>query len=526
MGSFVILISSLLMISCVNRPPLRAPAEVTRANDDGSTVENTYDAHCPDSAQSLEQAESAADLVRNSKKHIEESIQEARTQQATHIQSTASIHFRSQSCDDFTKLRQAAETIRGRVLNIDEAIKNLEERIKTSHAILNVVRSGIQGRHIVCIDNCMDVLRKTSTECRHSCGLSETQMSHYLPILDEEARPKNCRALTNEVAGTLERSHNRMIGAVQQNMPATIEVIKKALKDYQALRGSYQTEFTRLENAVNQFPNPQCARDYKKWLDYIRNNVRRVYRLGEDGATIATAFMVDSGTPGQALPVTAVHVARTLRASDDRLDPSTLYFDRPDNSDKIDFAQPREVVDANVREKVENGQVLNFRVTPQTHDRARDIAIGDARRENRNQFMPVISSTEKPRVGQRFVLAGFPSNRNSEFTTHDCTFKGYGSIDQYSNERTYLIYCPSAESMVSGMSGGPLIDQSGRVWGVAHAADDGDTNLIHVSPLSRSSDGRTRMGIQETFDSDDCYRLANETYERHRCRIRPNNPDL
>lgn len=526
MGRVVFILFPIVLISCVHRAPLRAPAEVTRTPTDAPSVEAAYDAHCPDSAKSIEQAERAADLVRNSKKIIEEGVQEARAHQATHIQSTASIQFQSQNCDDFTKLRQAAETVRGRVLNIDEVIKSLQEQMKSSQDILNVVRGGITGRNIVCIDNCMDVLRKTSTECRQSCGISEPLMAQYLPLLDEDARPKNCRALTSEVAGTLERSHHRMIGAVQQNMPATIEVIKKALKDYMALRGSYQTEFSRLEKAVNQFPNPQCARDYRKWLDYIKNNVRRVYRVGEDGATVATAFLVDSGTPRQALPITAVHVARTAHGNDDRLEPSTLYFDRPDNSDRIDFTQPREVVDANIRAKVENGQVLNFRVTPQTHDRARDIAIGDVRSENRNQFMPVIPSTEKPRVGQRFVLAGFPSNRNSEFTTHDCTFRGYGSIAQYSNERTYLIYCPSAESMVSGMSGGPLIDSSGRVWGVAHAADDGDTNLIHVSPLSRSSDGRTRMGIQETFDSDDCYHVVNETYQRHRCRIRPNNSDL
>ncbi len=65
------------------------------------------------------------------------------------------------------------------------------------------------------------------------------------------------------------------------------------------------------------------------------------------------------------------------------------------------------MVDANVRAKVANGQVLNFRVTPQTHDRARDIALGDVRAESRTQFMPVISSDERPRLGQRFTLAGF-----------------------------------------------------------------------------------------------------------------------
>ncbi len=51
---------------------------------------------------------------------------------------------------------------------------------------------------------------------------------------------------------------------------------------------------------------------------------------------------MDSGTPGQALPVTAVHVARTLDATNDRLEASTLYFDRPDSTDKIDFNQSPE----------------------------------------------------------------------------------------------------------------------------------------------------------------------------------------
>ncbi len=62
--------------------------------------------------------------------------------------------------------------------------------------------------------------------------------------------------LSREVSGTLESSHNRMISAAQQSMPATIEAIKKAIKDYMSLRTNYQGEFSRLKRRLITFPMP------------------------------------------------------------------------------------------------------------------------------------------------------------------------------------------------------------------------------------------------------------------------------
>jgi hypothetical protein len=70
-----------------------------------------------------------------------------------------------------------------------------------------------------------------------------------------------------------------------------------------------------------------------------------------------------------------------------------------------------------------------------------------------------------------------------------------------------------------GVSGGSMLDEKGRVWGV-NSVSEPYTSTIKVIPLSAGHDGQPRVNIQKVFVSDDCYNPFE--YQPHRCQVMPN----
>jgi hypothetical protein len=151
------------------------------------------------------------------------------------------------------------------------------------------------------------------------------------------------------------------------------------------------------------------------------------------------------------------------------------------------------------------------------YDRGNDVVSQVARK--REGALEVVGANEEPRIGQEFQMSGHPGYSSLQYQSHTCTFQGYAAA--YRGEETaYLMRCPSAvNTAVDGISGGPVTDSSGRVWGVnsAHYVQK-DARFMIVAPISTSPSGALRYGLQRTFVSDHC---VNEAGVRRRCQIIP-----
>ncbi len=145
----------------------------------------------------------------------------------------------------------------------------------------------------------------------------------------------------------------------------------------------------------------------------------------------------------------------------------------------------------------------------ETMDRKHDVVTY---KSGYGPALPVKSGEANPKVGQEFVLAGHPvSTYGSNYVNMSCSFLGYGAGDK---SGYYVLDCPTANTSVGGMSGGPMVDpNTGTVWGVAtdqgSAFDDQGTwlyrdNRIFVSPIQTGNNGQILTGPQN-YDSGNCY---------------------
>jgi hypothetical protein len=133
--------------------------------------------------------------------------------------------------------------------------------------------------------------------------------------------------------------------------------------------------------------------------------------------------------------------------------------------------------------------------------------------------LPLAPMDARAKSGQPFYILGYPQMKNYRFTIYRCTFYGYSTSKvSYSNSTVYVLRCPSVDGHIAGMSGGPVLDESGRVWGLI---TDHNPFLarVFVAPLSAAPDGEILMGIQQTFLSDSC--VPQNQVEPRACQVNP-----
>lgn len=140
---------------------------------------------------------------------------------------------------------------------------------------------------------------------------------------------------------------------------------------------------------------------------------------------------------------------------------------------------------------------------------------------DRNAGLKLISSSALPEDGQNFYLVGYPKVKDYKYTVYRCTFYGYAiSKVPTSSSMVYVLRCPGVDGHIAGMSGGPVLDESGKVWGLI---TDHNPFLarVYVSPMSITPEHEVRMAIQQTFMSNRC--VSENEFEPHRCQVMPNN---
>jgi hypothetical protein len=155
---------------------------------------------------------------------------------------------------------------------------------------------------------------------------------------------------------------------------------------------------------------------------------------------------------------------------------------------------------------------------PGYFDRGNDIIQAPAS----GDFKPleVIAESNVPMRGQRFHIAGFPGGSRENFQMYDCTFLGFDrSFSRDSEQMVYVMNCPGVPGALNGMSGGPVVDDFGRVWGVVSEHSQ-IVGRVFVAPISRDKQGGINMGFQTIFTTDNCFR--DNMLGLKRCQVMPN----
>ncbi len=171
--------------------------------------------------------------------------------------------------------------------------------------------------------------------------------------------------------------------------------------------------------------------------------------------------------------------------------------------------------------ELENGRTnkpVLFRPAPGFFDRGNDIVQTPV--DDTYPRLSVNSQSRLPTAGQRFQIAGFPGGQLGPVTFYDCTFFGYDrSFHQGSEQAAYVLSCPTMPETIEGISGGPMLDEHGTVWGVVSYYSP-TLGRVYASPMSRDANGSIIMGIQNIYQTDLC--LRENMLGLKRCTMMPN----
>lgn len=130
-----------------------------------------------------------------------------------------------------------------------------------------------------------------------------------------------------------------------------------------------------------------------------------------------------------------------------------------------------------------------------------------------------------PQVGQVFYAVGYPASRGGVFTTYRCTYVGdaYGLTEIEVNAHAFD--CPGIRENIGGMSGGPIVDTQGRVYGVLSGVpstqyQNVDRRLLYA-PVYQRNDGGLGTGLQPQVANPNCMRYGTVGDRRYTCSIPP-----
>lgn len=158
-----------------------------------------------------------------------------------------------------------------------------------------------------------------------------------------------------------------------------------------------------------------------------------------------------------------------------------------------------------------NGSILFNRdsVIDRTHDvLAAPLAAPHA--------LELVPEGTRPEPGQTLYVMGYSGSDGTSFTSYRCTYQGMGpglmTLNRESVGQGFVLDCPGAERNVGGMSGGPVVDTQGRLYGVLSAAPTGQSDLadrrLIAAPVYQRAAGGLGTGPQAQGPVNQCLRTG------------------
>lgn len=286
----------------------------------------------------------------------------------------------------------------------------------------------------------------------------------------------------------------------RQTSQAILPTYEKILKSATAAKAALAGTQTVLKQVKRAERNPDCDVPPPQWYSQIRKSVAKIESPGGVGSAFFFRF-----TPGLLRAATAEHI-----------------YNISNSEMEYEFRKAKLTVSEAGKRLLTRSWTLTFGPRAGMFDRAHDVIQTPAE----GVRVPGLSLTHTdniPKPGQIFWAAGYPTIRKGVFSLYRCSFYGFGPVSGKGNSvYSYVLRCPSVEGNLAGISGGPLLDENGDVWGVI---TDHNTFLarIFVSPISMDHDLRVHVGIQHTFVSDHC--LQADEAGLGRCQVMPGQHD-
>lgn len=496
-----------IFAGCAHKSPRREPAEVTQSSPPSTTFACTTD------EQDFEEIKALKELISSLPTKLRQILDNDRNTQRKHIKHFEALRLRGRTCDDFAKAKQAVDMATGRLKDINNQLLEFKNHLEMGKKLQGLSQPGVSNEKIFCFMDCEDEVRRSDRSfCANKCGLttSQAQTMHSLFIGDDDSGTDNCPETREANKEKLKSVLGELIDTMRTFANQVEPEVKRAFREYAEIESFYERQQRKFEQILIRFQGSECQRQDQSLTGSLEENLRRALSSGESGIGKGTLFYIRGPRDGEGIPVTAQHVSGFGdggRPARDRV----AMVEKSRTAQQID--RPNGIIELNAEE---------FPVRPGQYDAAHDVTLGNPRPVS--FALPLVEVDRRPQVGQRFMIAGFPANREHHFTTHRCVFRGYMNLADRLPNSGYLLHCPSTVSLISGMSGGPMVDESGKVWGTVQAADTISKGLVIVTPLGKNPQGEVEIGIRQPMLSDHCYRFNEQmNTERHRCQIFPNS---
>lgn len=356
------------------------------------------------------------------------------------------------------------------------------------------------GAQLACYSPCairqMQATTYAKKTCRESCGTDPKLADFFDDTTDLKRLAFAC--FPGMGIKNVQREREVYIANYSRVMPPYLSKLKEissALGDELATDRRIVAGLNRLSAEYLKWKSnraaKQCAPGNYAWLP----EVTAASVVLRSKSTEGSGFFINTQS-GRYL-VTAAHV------SEPKIDPESNRKPQP----MMQMISPGGKASKNVRFDIIPGMIaLNV-----------DITLA---RQEKGRGLELVGEDEVPQLGQHFYVAGYPAFAGEKFQVLRCTFYGFGPrlSDGNQTEASYLLRCPGAGDM-HGISGGPMVDERGRVWGV-NTVSIPYTSSLGVAPLMQNKSGVPKIGIQQIFLSDLCYTPFQ--YEPQRCQVMPN----
>jgi S1-C subfamily serine protease len=280
---------------------------------------------------------------------------------------------------------------------------------------------------------------------------------------------------------------SRLVESLACMKPLTTEL----RPDFEQLVASFDESIRTLENLkskVHEFIErhpPKCTAQ-REW-DFKRFTASLIHT---SEAASGSGFFIEAG--GQKYLLTAAHVSQVSVQASEQILAFTIGESKLIEQEEMELS-------------------------PGEFNAALDVSLKKTSRK-----VPALKaasahelSTLEP--GHRFYALGFPLNKNGRAVAIPCWFEGFAPGQRQSREAQMLLYCPGRTRAV-GISGGPLVDEQGRVWGM-NSSEAAYSGALLVTPILEDH-GRLQLGVQQVFLSSLCY--ERNLASPRRCQVMPN----